>query len=131
MTHIKEDEMSNKILVIDDAQSIRQVVKLVLGEHGYDVTEAEDGKDALSKLNGESLDLIICDVNMPNMNGIEFLDELKNNEAYAEYKFIPLIMLTTEAGKDMKDKGKELGAKAWLVKPFQPEQLIDAIKKLL
>lgn len=123
--------MSKKVMIIDDAESIRQVVKLVLSESGYEIVEACDGQDALDKLGDGGLDMIICDVNMPNMNGIEFLEKIKTDGAYADYKFIPLIMLTTEAGQNMKDKGIELGARAWLVKPFQPDQLIEAVKKLI
>ena len=122
--------MSQKVLIIDDSKAIRDVVKMVLSESGYDITEAEDGRDALSKLN-EELELVICDVNMPVMNGIEFLEAVKTDKEFASYKFIPIIMLTTEAGEKMKDRGKELGAKAWLVKPFQPDQLLDAVKKLI
>jgi len=123
--------MGKTVLVIDDAASIRQVVKLVLGEEGYDIVEAEDGVDAISKLDGKEIDCIVCDVNMPNMNGIEFLEKVKKDDSLSAYKFIPFIMLTTEAGESMKEKGKELGAKAWLVKPFQPEQLLESIKKLI
>ncbi len=123
--------MSKTILVIDDAAAIRQVVSQVLKTENYEIIEAEDGIDAQSKLDGTTIDMIICDINMPNMNGIEFLDSVKNDTKFASYKFIPFIMLTTEAGADMKIKGKELGAKAWLVKPFQPVRLLDAVKKLL
>jgi two-component system chemotaxis response regulator CheY len=123
--------MAKTVLVIDDAASIRQVVKLVLGEEGYVIVEAEDGLDAVSKLDGKDIDCIVCDVNMPNMNGIEFLEKVKTDDALSAYKFIPFIMLTTESSESMKAKGKELGAKAWLVKPFQPEQLLESIKKLI
>ena len=123
--------MGKKILVIDDASAIRQSVGYTLEDSGYDVIEAVDGNDGLSKLDGSDIDLIICDVNMPNMNGIEFLKNVKQNEKYSAYKFTPLIMLTTEAGEDMKAQGKELGAKAWMVKPFKPEQLIESVKKMI
>ncbi len=123
--------MGKRILVIDDASSIRQVVAQVLKSKGHDIAEAEDGLDALSKLDGSSYDLIICDVNMPNMNGIEFLEKVKNDSKYESYKFTPIIMLTTEAGAEMKEKGKELGAKAWLVKPFQPDKLINSVEMLI
>ncbi len=123
--------MGKKILVIDDAASIRQVVSMVLAEEGYDIIEAVDGVDGLEKLKGSDVDIIVCDVNMPNMNGVEFLEQVKTNEEFSSYKFLPFIMLTTEAGQEMKEKGKKLGAKAWLVKPFQPEMLIDAVKKLV
>lgn len=123
--------MSKKIMIIDDASSIRQTVRFVLEDTGYEIIEAEDGQDALDKAKGEALDLFICDVNMPNMNGIEFLDSIKNNDDYLDFRFTPIIMLTTESGDEMKAKGKELGARAWLVKPFKPDQLIDAVKKIL
>ena len=123
--------MAKKIMVIDDASSIRQVVSHVLKTEGYETQEAVDGEDALSKLDGREIDLFVCDVNMPNMDGIEFLKNVKNNEKYSSYKFTPIIMLTTEAGEDMKAQGKEAGAKAWLVKPFQPDQLVESVKKLL
>jgi two-component system, chemotaxis family, chemotaxis protein CheY len=126
-----EEPMSKKILIIDDASSIRQTVKFVLEDTGYEINEAEDGKDALNQLNGQSFDLIICDVNMPNMNGIEFLEAVKKDSAYEDHRFTPIIMLTTESGDDLKNRGKELGARAWLIKPFKPDQLIDAVKKIL
>ncbi len=123
--------MAKTVLVIDDATAIRQVVELALKDAGYDVIQACDGKDALSKLDGTKIDLIICDVNMPNMNGIEFLEAVKNDDVYSSYKYTSIIMLTTEAGEDMKAKGKELGAKAWLIKPFKPEELIESVEKLV
>ncbi len=106
--------MGKTILVIDDAAAIRQVVELTLEDEGYKVIEACDGQDALNKLEGNEVNLIICDVNMPVMDGITFLKTIKTDDTYTEYKFTPIIMLTTEAGEDMKAKGKELGAKAWL-----------------
>ena len=123
--------MGKTILVIDDAAAIRQVVELTLDDEGSNVIEACDGQDALNKLEGNEINLIICDVNMPVMDGITFLKIIKTDDKYAEYKFAPIIMLTTEAGEDMKAKGKELGAKAWLIKPFKPEQLLEAVSKLI
>ncbi len=123
--------MAKIIMVIDDASSIRQVVSHVLKTEGYEIIEACDGDDALSKLDGKQIDLFLCDVNMPNMNGIDFLKNVKSDEKFSTYRFSPFIMLTTEAGEEMKMKGKEAGAKAWLVKPFQPDQLLAAVKKLL
>jgi two-component system chemotaxis response regulator CheY len=115
-------------MVVDDSASIRQVVGIALRGAGYGVIEACDGKDALSKLTGDKIHLIISDVNMPNMDGISFVKELKNNP---RYKFTPVIMLTTEAGKDKMMEGKAAGAKAWVVKPFQPPQMLDAVSKLV
>jgi two-component system chemotaxis response regulator CheY len=123
--------MAKKILVIDDSSAIRQIVSLTLTSSGYETIEAVDGADALSKLAGAEIDLFVCDVNMPNMNGIEFLNAIKSDAKYESFKFTPIIMLTTESGEDMKIKGKEAGAKAWLIKPFQPETLIEAVKKFL
>ncbi len=123
--------MGKKIMVIDDSSAIRQIVSLTLSSSGYETIEAGDGSDALSKLDGREIDLFVCDVNMPIMNGIEFLQTLKSDSKYESYKFTPIIMLTTESGEDMKLKGKEAGAKAWLIKPFQPETLIESVKKFL
>lgn len=116
------------ILVVDDSASLRQVVSIALKGAGYDVIEACDGKDGLSKLNGQKVNLIVSDVNMPNMDGISMLKEVKSMPAY---KFTPVIMLTTEAGEDMKKQGQAAGAKAWVVKPFKPEQMLAAVSKLV
>ncbi|MBS98142.1 MAG: two-component system response regulator [Oceanospirillaceae bacterium] len=120
--------MDKTIMVVDDSASIRQVVGIALRGGGYQVIEARDGRDALSKLTGDKIHLIISDVNMPNMDGITFVKELKKNP---RYKFTPVIMLTTEAGKDKMAEGKAAGAKAWVVKPFQPPQMLDAVSKLI
>lgn len=119
--------MSKTILVVDDSSSLRQVVGLALQGAGYAVVEACDGRDALSKLDGRKLNLVICDVNMPNMDGLTFLRELKTKP---NYKFTPVIMLTTESQESKKQEGKAAGAKAWVVKPFQPSQMLDAVAKL-
>lgn len=123
--------MAKKILVIDDAAAVRQVVDLSLRTKQFEVIEAADGEEGLRRLRESEVDLIICDVKMPNIDGIQFLETLKHDPAYAEFRFIPIIMLTTEAGMAMKQKGKDLGARAWLVKPFLPEQLIAAVEKLV
>jgi two-component system chemotaxis response regulator CheY len=120
--------MSKTILVVDDSASIRQVVGIALRGAGYQTIEACDGKDALSKMTGEKIHLIISDVNMPNMDGISFLKEVKK---HPRYKFTPVIMLTTEAGKDKMNEGRASGAKAWVVKPFKPPQMLDAVAKLV
>lgn len=119
--------MAKKILIVDDSASIRQVVAIALRGAGYEVIDACDGKDALTKLNGDKINLIISDVNMPNMDGITFLKEVKKNP---RYKFTPVIMLTTEAGQEKMAEGRAAGAKAWVVKPFQPPQMLDAVAKL-
>lgn len=120
--------MSKTILMVDDSASLRQVVAIALKGAGYDVIEASDGKDALSKLDGRKINLIISDVNMPVMDGISFAKAAKELPAY---RFTPIIMLTTESGDDMKAKGKAAGVKAWVVKPFQPPVLLDAVAKLI
>jgi two-component system chemotaxis response regulator CheY len=114
-------------MVVDDSISIRQVVGLALKQAGYDVIEGVDGKDALAKLTGQKVNLIISDVNMPNMDGISFVRELKTRPAY---KFTPVLMLTTESQEDKKEQGKAAGAKAWMVKPFKPDALLAAVQKL-
>ena len=120
--------MAKTILVVDDSASLRQVVSIALKGGGYDVIEACDGKDGLSKLNGQKIHLIISDVNMPNMDGLTFVKQAKQKP---EYKFTPVIMLTTEAGEAMKQQGQAAGAKAWVVKPFQPAQMLNAVSKLV
>ena len=119
--------MSKTVLVADDSASVRQIVGMVLKGNGCQVIEAVDGQDALDKLNGQKVHLIISDVNMPVMDGLTFVAAVKE---LADYKFTPVLMLTTESGEDMKAKGKALGVKAWLVKPFQPQVLLSAIAKL-
>jgi len=120
--------MAKTILVVDDSTSIRQLVGIALRGAGYDVIEGKDGKDALSKMTGQKIHLIVSDVNMPVMDGITFLKEVKK---HPNYKFTPVIMLTTEAGQDKMAEGRAAGAKAWVVKPFQPPQLLNAVAKLV
>jgi len=121
-------KMAKTIMIVDDSASIRQVVGIALKSAGYDVIEACDGKDALSKLTGQKIHLIITDVNMPVMDGITFVIEAKK---LAAYKFTPMMMLTTESADDKKQAGKAAGAKAWLTKPFQPPTLMAAVSKLV
>ncbi|WP_348749542.1 response regulator [Pseudomonas rhodesiae] len=120
--------MAKSVLVVDDSSSVRQVVGIALKSAGYDVIEASDGKDALGKLNGQKVHLIISDVNMPNMDGITFVKEVKK---LPNYKFTPIIMLTTESQESKKAEGQAAGAKAWVVKPFQPAQMLAAVSKLI
>ena len=120
--------MAKTIMIIDDSASLRQVVGIALTSAGYDVLEACDGQDALDKLTGIKIHLMLCDVNMPNLDGISFLKALRQNPGY---KFTPVIMLTTEAGEDKKKEGQAAGARAWVVKPFKPEQLLMAVSKLI
>lgn len=115
------------IMIVDDSASMRRVVGISLKAAGYEVLEACDGKDALSKLTGQKVHLIISDVNMPQMDGISFLRAVKQ---MATYKFTPVIMLTTESDESKKREGQAAGARAWVVKPFQPDRLVDAVQRL-
>ncbi|MGI9132856.1 MAG: response regulator [Rhodoferax sp.] len=119
--------MAKTLLVIDDSASLRQVVKMALTGAGYAVLEAGDGKAALALLDGRQVNMAICDVNMPIMNGIEFVKAAKQLPVY---KFLPILMLTTESQEEKKEQGKAAGAKAWMVKPFAPTQLLNAVSKL-
>ncbi len=120
--------MAKTIMIVDDSASLRQVVAIALKGGGYDVLEACDGRDALSKMTGQKINLIISDVNMPNMDGITFVKEVKQ---LPNYKFTPIIMLTTESQEGKKQEGQAAGAKAWVVKPFKPEQMLSAVSKLV
>lgn len=120
--------MAKTIMIVDDSVSLRQVVGIALKGAGYDTIEACDGKDALSKLDGVKIHLVISDVNMPIMDGITFVKEMK---AMPKYKFTPVIMLTTESQEGKMNEGKSAGAKAWMVKPFKPDQMLNAVSKLV
>ncbi|WP_447791652.1 MULTISPECIES: response regulator [Pseudomonas] len=120
--------MAKTIMIVDDSASLRQVVSIALKSAGYETVEACDGKDALSKLDGRKLHLIISDVNMPNMDGLSFVRAAKQLPAY---KFTPVIMLTTEVSDAKKQEGQAAGAKAWVVKPFQPAQMLTAVSKII
>lgn len=116
------------ILAVDDSASMRQMVSFTLKGAGYEVIEAADGVEALSIAKGKSVNLVLTDVNMPNMDGISLIKELRG---LPSYKFTPLLMLTTESGMDKKQAGKAAGATGWIVKPFNPDQLLATIKKVL
>jgi two-component system chemotaxis response regulator CheY len=120
--------MSKSILIVDDSLSIRQTVGMVLRGAGYDVVEAVDGEDAVTKLEGAKYNLIISDLNMPKMDGISFVKVAKAN---ASHRFTPVIMLTTEGDEKKMQEGKAAGIRAWVIKPFQPPMLLDAISKLV
>jgi two-component system chemotaxis response regulator CheY len=120
--------MAKTIMIVDDSASLRQVVRIALAGAGYEVVEACDGADALAKLDGRKLHLIISDVNMPNLDGIGFVREAKKKP---DYRFTPIIMLTTEGQEEKKREGQAAGAKAWIVKPFQPPQMLAAVSKLV
>lgn len=120
--------MAKTIMIVDDSDSLRKVVGIALKGAGYEVLEGCDGQDALAKLTGQKVHLIISDVNMPKMDGITFLSAVKQMPAY---KFTPVIMLTTESEESKKRAGQAAGAKAWMVKPFKPEMLLNAVQKLV
>jgi len=115
------------IMTVDDSASVRQMVAFTLKNAGYGVIEATDGKDALSKLQGK-VDMVITDLNMPNMDGISLIKAVRSQAAY---KFIPIVMLTTESQAGKKQEGKDAGATGWIVKPFKPEQLLAVVQKVL
>jgi two-component system chemotaxis response regulator CheY len=121
--------MAKTILVVDDSSSLRTVVRLALVRAGYDVLEAGDGVEGLKQLDkAGKVNLIVSDVNMPNMDGIAFVTQVKQ---HARHKFAPVIMLTTEGQDAKKEQGRSAGARAWIVKPFNPPQLLDAVSKLV
>ncbi|WP_269532609.1 response regulator [Chitinimonas sp. BJYL2] len=122
------NDSKKTVLIVDDSASLRQVVHIALANAGYEVVEAADGNEGLARLDGRRIHLIISDVNMPNMDGISFVKAVKQ---LPEYRFTPIIMLTTEAHEDKKIEGQMAGAKAWVVKPFQPEQVLRAVAKLI
>ncbi len=120
--------MAKTILFVEDSASVRQVMQSTLTREGYEVILAVDGQDGLSKLDGSKIHLIISDVNMPNMDGLQFVKAAKQ---LAAYKFTPIIMLTTETQVEKMNEGKAAGVKAWMVKPFQPAQLLAAVSQLI
>lgn len=120
--------MNKTILTVDDSTSVRQMVSFTLKEAGYDVIEACDGKDAINKLGSKSVNLIITDLNMPNMDGIELIKKVRLMPAL---KFVPIVMLTTESQAEKKMEGKQAGATGWIVKPFKQEQLLAVVKKVI
>ena len=117
-----------KILIVDDSASMRQMVSFTLKSSGYDVIEASDGAEGLKIAQGQSVDLVLSDVNMPVMNGIELCGKLRQ---LPSYKFTPILMLTTESTGDKKAAGKSAGATGWIVKPFNPTQLLSTVDKVL
>lgn len=117
-----------KILAVDDSASMRQMVGFTLKTAGFDVTEASNGDEALQVAQQGQYDLVISDVNMPVMDGITLIRNLRDLPAY---KFTPLLMLTTESGGDRKQEGRAAGATGWIVKPFNPDQLLATVRKVL
>lgn len=119
--------MAKTIMTVDDSASVRQMVSFTLKSAGFGVVEAIDGKDALTKLKGD-VHMIVTDLNMPNMDGIELIRKVR---ATPSFKFIPIVMLTTESQATKKEEGKSAGATGWIVKPFKPDQLLAVVNKLL
>ena len=120
--------MASRILAVDDSPSMRQMVAFTLKSAGFDVAEAEDGMVALDLARKEKFSLVLIDINMPNMDGMSLIRELRKED---NYKFTPLLMLTTEAAADKKQEGKAAGATGWIVKPFNPDQLVATVKRVL
>lgn len=120
--------MAKVILIVDDSASLRQVVRMALEKEGYAVLEAGNGNDALLLLDGRDISMVVSDVNMPGMSGVEFVSKMKTN---AFYRFTPVLMLTTETTDEKKQAGKAAGASGWMAKPFAPTSLVAAAKKLI
>ncbi|HUI95536.1 MAG TPA: response regulator [Xanthobacteraceae bacterium] len=120
--------MSKKVLSVDDSPSVRQMIKLTLSAAGYEVVEAGDGAEGLAKAQATPVQMVITDLNMPNMNGLAFIGALRKLSAY---RGVPIILLTTESAPEMKAAGKNAGATGWITKPFQQDQLLAVVKKVL
>lgn len=120
--------MAKKILAVDDSGSLRQMVVFSLKAAGYQVVEAIDGQDGLDKAKRSAFDLVLTDQNMPRMDGLTLIRSLRSLN---NYQNVPILMLTTEAGTEMKAKGRAAGANGWLVKPFDPRRLVEVVKKVI
>jgi two-component system chemotaxis response regulator CheY len=120
--------MSAKILIVEDSRSMRRIVRSALESEGYQVAESEDGRQALNALGDVAPHLIITDVNMPEVDGISLVREIRR---LPSFRFTPVIILTTESGEDMKENGRAAGATGWIVKPFTPEQLVAVVRKVI
>jgi len=120
--------MGKTIMTVDDSASVRQMVSFTLRDAGFEVIEAVDGRDAMKKLSATPVHMMITDLNMPNMDGIELIRSVRANSSC---RFIPIIMLTTESQPEKKQEGKTAGATGWITKPFKPDQLIAVIRKVL
>jgi len=120
--------MGKTILIVDDSSSMRQLLSFALKDAGYEVIAAVHGKDALEKMNGAKIEMVITDLNMPEMNGIELIKQVRSRPGYNR---APILMLTTESQEAKKQEGKAAGASGWIVKPFTPVQLIDTVKRFV
>lgn len=116
-----------RILAVDDSPTIRSVIAATLRSASYDVVEAENGREALQVLDSGAVDLIISDLNMIVMDGFEFVSKVRENPAF---EFTPILFLTTEATEEMKQVGRELGATGWLLKPFDPVELVKVVRRI-
>jgi two-component system chemotaxis response regulator CheY len=120
--------MAKTVLTVDDSTSIRQMVSFTLKSAGYEVVEAVDGADGLSKAKSKPFSLVLTDQNMPKMDGLSLIRELRG---LSGYRSVPILMLTTESSDSMKQQGRAAGATGWLVKPFDPQKLIEVVKKVI
>lgn len=120
--------MAKKILTVDDSPTVRQMLRFTLQDAGYEVVEAVDGRDALAKLAGESVHMLITDLNMPQLDGIGLIREVRKDPAN---RYLPIVMLTTESQESKKSEGRAAGASGWIVKPFKPEQLLAVVRMVL
>ena len=120
--------MAKSILIVDDSNAIRQSVGFILEQSGYQVVQAVDGADGVKKLEGGTFDLVVSDINMPNMDGIALTKHIRNSP---RHKFTPVLILTTESQAGKMQEGKSAGATGWIVKPFDPEKLLATVKKLI
>ncbi len=120
--------MAKRILAVDDSPTMRQLVRVTLTRSGYEVMEAEDGAQGLKKASAEAFDLVLSDINMPVMNGLDMVRALRK---LPSYKFTPIVLVTTESQVEKKQEGKTAGATGWIVKPFEPEQLLAVVAKVL
>ncbi len=117
--------MGKRVMTVDDSATVRRVLQLTLTGAGYDVIEAVDGADALEKLSGESVDMLVTDLNMPNIDGINLIQQVRQKPGN---RFMPIIMLTSESQPEKKSAGKTAGASGWITKPFRPEQLLAVVR---
>lgn len=120
--------MAKRIMTVDDSASMRRMVAFTLKQHGYDITEAINGAEALKKLEKEKIDMMITDINMPELDGIGLVKKVRDNPAY---KFIPIIILTTEGQAGKKEEGTVAGATGWIVKPFRPDELVAVVRRVM